>query len=331
MGENATGKTSIVESIYYLAFGKSFRTNKDEEIINKNSTNHSFYIKGSFNDSETIEIGYDGANKLVKKSNNKVKTLSQLIGYFKIVLFSPEDIMLIKGDPKYRRKYMDTSISQIDGEYLKSLQKFKLALKERNEYLKMVDGDVEKLNNEYFEAITKAYIDACVIVEKKREEFIKKINDFSSKICSKISSEEDTLNITYFPDVNVDKYWITFKEKLMIDIYSKTTTWGAARDDFKVAINDALAVDSASQGQIRTACLSLKLAVVDYYKEVSDKIIIILDDVLSELDKNRQNKIVETLDRESQTFITTTSINLLSEKALDNSEIIEIRRGEYHG
>ena len=329
VGKNAPGKTSIVEAIYYLAFAKSFRTNKDEEII-KNVDNfaNTFYLKGLFSDNTTIEIGYDGENKVIKKNNNKIKTLSQMVGYFMVALFCPDDLLLVKGDPKNRRKFIDSSLCQVDKEYLAALQASKKTLKERNEYLKLIDGDETRLDNSYLDAITQNYIASSEVVVKKRANFIKDINVIAKKIVSEISDANDEINLEYKPSVNVDNFWITYKEKKMLDLYAKTTTWGPSRDDFDIVINDKDASSCASQGQVRTSCLALKLAVVEYYKKVTENIIVILDDVFSELDENRQNKILECISDNYQVFITTTNINLLTKNALENSDIIEISRGE---
>lgn len=328
VGKNASGKTSVVEAIYYLAFAKSFRTSKDDEIINSTDLDHVFYIKGEFSDDTVVEIGANGKNKVIKRNNNKVKALSELVGKFMVALFCPDDLLLVKGDPKNRRKFIDSSLCQCDKEYLKALQQAKKALKERNEYLKLIDGNENKLDNNYLDAITKAYIENSCVVVKKRAKFIEDINSIAKSIVGEISEQNDTVFIKYNPDVNVDNFWITYKNKKMVDLFAKTTTWGINRDDFDININEKDASSCASQGQVRTVCLALKLAVVEYYKKVTNNIIVILDDVFSELDENRQNKILECISDNYQVFITTTNINLLTKNALINSDIIEISRGE---
>ena len=326
VGKNASGKTSVVEAIYYLGFAKSFKTNNDEEIIKNDD--QTMFVRGNFSDGTTIEIGYDGKNKLITLNNDKIKRISDLIGTFMVATFNPDDLLLIKGDPKNRRKFIDSSLCQVDKEYLKNLQTLKQALKERNEYLKIVDGDASKIDYKYLDAITKTYIDASIIVENKRIKFIDDISGITKAIVSQISDQKDDVITKFSPNVNVDNFWITYQDKKMLDIYAKTTTWGVLRDDFIVFINGANAESNASQGQIRTTCISMKLAVMEYYKKKTDKILIILDDVFSELDEIRQNKILEMIANDNQVFITTTNINLLTKKALENSEVIEITRGE---
>ena len=332
VGGNATGKTSVVEAIYYLAFAKSFRTSKDEEIIRLNGdADNAFFLKGQFNDGEIIEIGYDGTNKAIKKSGKKIRKLSQMVGYFMVALFYPDDLLLVKGEPRNRRSFIDSNLCQVDKEYLNALQVFKKVLKERNEYLKQLDGDINKINNNYLKALTRTYIETGEIIVKKRIEFIGEINEIASKIVGEISDKKDEINVSFIPNTNVDNFWKTFEERKMQDLYAKTTTWGPTRDDFKVEINGKSADGCASQGQIRTACLALKLAVVEYFKKVTENIIIILDDVFSELDEARQNKVLECISDNYQVFITTTNINLLTKNALENSEIIEVFRGEQDG
>ena len=328
VGKNASGKTSVIEAIYYLAFGKSFKTTKDEELINNSNENNTLYLKAKFSDNEIIEIGYNGENKVFKKSGVKVKSLSKMVGYFLIALFCPDDLLLIKGEPSDRRKFIDSNLCQIDKEYLIALQNMKKTLKERNEYLKIVDADEKKLNINYLDTITYKFIEASKIIEEKRIKFIKEIGEIAKEIALKISGNNDLLSVEFIPNVNVDNFWITYNEKKMLDLYAKTTTWGPQRDDFLVKINQKTAHSSASQGQVRTSSLALKLAVVECFKKYSKNIIIVLDDVFSELDENRQNEILKYLNSDNQVFITTTNINLLTKNALENSEIIEIVRGD---
>ena len=177
IGENAIGKTSLVEAIYFLCFGKSFREAKDIDII---KTNAEFYnIKGEFVDeikkaNDNVIIGYDKKCKKIQKNQNIYKNLSEYVGYFKSIIFSPDDLSFIKGGPIERRKFLDANISQLDSKYLKNLIEYKKILKQRNEFLK--NSTLENYNKDLLTILNTSLVERAKIIIKAREELINKLN-----------------------------------------------------------------------------------------------------------------------------------------------------------
>lgn len=321
LGDNATGKTSLVEAIHCLGFGRSFKSSKDSELIKKSS----FYynIRGEFiseNEINDILLAYDAENKQIKHNEKVYKSISEYLGYFNTVVFSPDDLELIKGSPAIRRKFLDINLAQINKQYLYTLIRFKALLKERNQYLK-TQTDPTLLN-----VLTESFIDTSKRVISQREAFVASLNQVVGPISLKLSKGREKVELVYKPNVNVDNLWKSAKEHASYDTLMQTTTWGPSRDEVLILINGELAATYSSQGQIRTACLAIKLALTEQFSEFNDKIIVILDDVFSELDSERQNELLMLLNKTKQIFITTTSVDNLSPEVLNNSKIIEIRR-----
>lgn len=325
-GQNAVGKTSLVEAIYCLCFGKSFRDINDVDLIKKN--NDYFYILGEFygKENDMISLSYDKSKKIVEKNNKKIKSLSEYLGYFNIVVFSPDDLEMVKGSPANRRKFLDVNISQIDKVYLNSSIRYKKILKERNELLK--NSELDSYNEELLNILTNTLIDEAKVIIKKRTGFVDMLNEILKVKHHQISSGTEEVQIVYKPKNNVENLLKVSKERHSFDIINKTTTWGPSRDDFSFYMNGQDASTYCSQGQIRSICLSLKLALVDLIEKYNEKIIVVLDDVFSELDVVRQNKLLNMLSNEKQTFITTTSIEALTDDVKRDSNLIEIIGGK---
>ena len=325
VGFNAVGKTSLVEAIHCLGFGRSFKTTKDVDLIKKGAA---FYnIKGEFINKETrneILLAYDAKDKRIKNNEKIYKSISEYLGFFNTVVFSPDDLELIKGGPAIRRRFIDINLGQINKHYLYSLIKYKQILKERNQFLKTADG---KDHDEALLAIlTEGLIAASKNVVLDRNTFIEALNKVISKYSLKLSNNKERVELGYKPNASVDNLWKSAKEHASYDLLMQTTTWGPSRDEVVILVNGEMASIYSSQGQIRTACLAIKLGLAELFNQYNDKIIIILDDVFSELDTNRQNELLKLLNKTKQIFITTTSIDNLSVDVLNNSKTIEITR-----
>lgn len=324
VGNNAVGKTSIVEAIHYLGLVRSHRTNIDKELIN--FAYPSSFIKGNFkNDDKNLEIliSLTDKGKKITMNNKPYNNISEYLGLINIVLFSPEDMELIKGSPATRRKFLDTTLSQIDNQYLNSSIKYRKLLKERNELLKTFEKE-ENINLVLLDVYTKGLIAEAKVIINKRLEFINLINPLLGHKTSSITNEVEKAMIIYEPSVEMDKIESSFKESLKNDLFYKTTTKGPHRDDFIININNLNAALFCSQGQQRTAVLGIKLALAEYINKKNKNMIIILDDVFSELDLNRQNEIIQLLNKNVQIFITTTSVENLSKQVLINSTVHNI-------
>ncbi|MFA6890244.1 MAG: DNA replication/repair protein RecF [Bacilli bacterium] len=323
-GDNASGKTSLVEAIHCLGIGKTFKNTKDFDLINK--PNHFMSINALISDDQgdnKVLFAYDGRVKQITKNSKSYKRLSEYLGYINVVVFSPDDLELIKGSPSERRRFLDVNIGQIDHIYLESLIRFKKILKERNEYLKNQDQWIE--DDVMIRTLDDALIKQSQIIIQKRNDFICELNRCVRLINLQLSSQKEIFEIIYDPNCSVDELVMKAHDRHRYDIAMHQTTWGPSRDDVTFLINSAPASIYCSQGQIRTASLSIKLALADMVKRRGNNMIVILDDVLSELDTSRQNEVLKMLDPDKQTFITTTSIQHISKELLDNSTLIQIR------
>ena len=309
-GENAQGKTNIIEAIFLGSMGKSFRTNKDKELIKINEDNCNLEIlfkKSDRNGKINIKLGN---KKEIFINEIKIKKLSELIGNINIVLFTPDDINLLKGGPHNRRKFLDIMISQLRPKYLYIYTLYNKALEERNNYLKRIK--LEDKKDELLEIWEEQIAEYGIIINKYREEFINKIKDKIKKIHKNITNNKEDINIEYFSDcTNKEKYLKLLKERRKLDIIKGYTTKGIHRDDFIIYINGLQINTYGSQGQNRTAILSLKLSELQViYDEINENPILLLDDFMSELDKNRRNKFLENI-KDTQVIITCTDkINL---------------------
>ncbi|HHW99929.1 MAG TPA: DNA replication/repair protein RecF [Acholeplasmataceae bacterium] len=326
VGNNAVGKTSIVEAVHCLGILKSHRTNNDQQLIKVGSDYG--VVKGKFKESEkTNEIIFSitSKGKKIVFNNKAYNNLSEYIGYLSVVMFCPEDMELVKGSPSARRKFLDSNISQINSLYLQSSINYRKILKERNEVLKQIAEEVSKDYN-LLDVYTKTLVKEAKNIIKARNEFINLINPHIEKIAKVISNDKELVKLKYMPSVEYEKIEEVFKTNLKNDLFYKTTTKGPHRDDFEIELNGVNIANFGSQGQQRTAVLALKLALAEVISKNNSNLIVILDDVFSELDLNRQNQIISLLNNSKQIFITTTSVENLSEKILNDSFVIHVNK-----
>ena len=279
LGQNAQGKTNILESIYFLALTRSHRTRNDRDLIYFESTD--FKVSGQLQ-RETgplpLEISLTTKGRITKVNHLKQAKLSNYIGHMNVVLFAPEDLQLIKGSPAGRRKFIDIELGQMKPLYLSDLSQYNHVLKQRNSYLK----NSEKIDATFLEVLDSQLASFGSRVIHHRLEFIKKLEAMLEKNRQK-------------------------------DIFRKTTSIGPHRDDLAFFINNMNAT-FGSQGQHRSVVLSLKLAEIELMEEITrEKPILLLDDVMSELDNYRQLQLLETISNNIQTFITTTTLDHLKE------------------
>ncbi len=311
IGKNGQGKTNIVESIYMLSFGKSFRTSKDKEIIKFEKEN--LYVGGSFSKEYTrgiIEIGISKTKKGIKVNKIPIQKIYELLGNINVVIFSPEDLRLVKEGPKERRLFIDKEISQVIPKYYNYLTNYNKILFQRNQLLKKMNVD-ENLLSVYDESLARygAYIYVL------RRDFIEKIGKISSEMHHKLTNRQENLNISYKnqikinEDDTIESVYDKFLQKLVSnrqnDIDTRTTRYGIHKDDINIYVNELDVRLYGSQGQQRTASISLKLSEIELInQEVGEYPILILDDVFSELDEIRQKLLIENLSI-VQMFITT--------------------------
>ena len=309
-GENAQGKTNIIESIFLCSMGRSFRTNKEKELIKFNEKNTIVEIefeKKDRNGKIKIEIG---EKKQIFLNGIKLKKLSELLGNINMVIFTPDDINILKGGPQNRRKFLDVMISQLRPNYMHLLTLYLRTLEQRNNYLKQIK--LEKKDENMLDIWDEKLVDYGIKIYEYRLEYIEKIQKKIKKIHKEITEEKEEIEIKYFSDANTRQNFLNeLKSRRKLDIIKGYTTKGIHRDDFMIYINDKEVQIYGSQGQNRTAILSLKLSELNIiYDDIGESPILLLDDFMSELDNKRREKFLKNIEN-IQVIITCTEKILL--------------------
>ncbi len=330
VGNNGVGKTNIVEAINYLTLGKSFKTNNDEELIKFDEEYLKINLEFVSKSKKTIQCVISKNSKKIIYNDYEIKKLSELNGKLISVLFTPIDVNLFKDSPALRRRFLNIYISSFDNSYLKQLSLFNNLLKERNALLKN-----ERIDRNYLEIIDDKLIETSYPIMIKRKEIIKKLNLSINTIFQNIDSTSNEISLVYKTDLDLEDYQEyyqsmkrKYKEDFESDIRRKSTSRGIHHDDMIMLLNGREIGLYGSQGQNRIGSLSLKLTMIELIKqEIDEDPIIILDDVLSELDIEHQNKLLEILKNYEQVFITCADNSLL----VDDASIYKIENGKLIG
>lgn len=324
-GPNASGKTSIVEAIGYLGLCKSFKNSKDANLVKIKESY--FSICGKFVENEDcldLIASFVNGEKAIKRNNIQIKKISDYIGEFIVLSFIPDDLDIAKGYPQERRRFLNVNISQLNKDYFGSLSRYNKILKLRNAYLK----DNNNIDMLYLDAISSKLVLEGKKIIKYRNEFINSIDQYVNSCAISLSKGKEKIKLVYNPNINEDKFEDELKKAQNYDVLNQTTSVGPHKDDFYILINGKEASKYGSQGQIRTAIISLKMGLSKYLKSLNKNQLIILDDVFSELDTNRQEEMLLMLDQECQIFITTTNIEHINKEILNKSNLIEMRKEE---
>lgn len=308
-GDNAQGKTNILEAIYFTSLGKSFRTNKEKEIVKENESQAKIeinFIKNNRKEKINAEIS-DKKNFYI--NDIPVKKLSELVGKINIVLFSPEDIEILRNEPIKRRKFLNIMISQLRPKYIFLLSEYNKVLEQRNNYLKKIK--YENKSQEYLTIWDEQLEKIGIKIYEYRKEFIEKINNKIKKIHLNTTENKENIEIKYKTNIDKKNYMENLLKNKSVDIQKGYTSIGIHRDDFEIYINKKNVAIFGSQGQQRTSIISLKLAEAEViYDEIEEYPIVLLDDFMSELDKKRINGFIQNI-KNNQVLITTTDkINL---------------------
>ena len=328
MGDNAQGKTNILEGIYYCAFARSHRTSKDRELINWNADNALLSVSvGRERLDKRIDISIlkDG-KKAIQINKIKIKKIGELFGNFNVVMFSPEDLKIVKSGPSERRKFLDIELSQMERLYLYQLTNYNKILIQRNNLLKQIRFQNNLIDT--LEAWDIQLVKYGSEVIKYREKFIKHLGKVCQKIHNKLTGGKEQILLEYDRNVGYDSYLTELKKKRQKDLKYFTTTVGPHRDDISFVVNGIDIRKYGSQGQQRTAALSLKLAQIQLMREVmKESPILLLDDVLSELDSNRKTYLLESI-KDTQTIITCTGLDEFISKHLPIQRMFQIKAGK---
>lgn len=337
VGPNAQGKTNLLESIFVLALTRSHRTHQDKELIRWNSPGALLHAEvekryGSI----TLDLSISPQGKKAKVNGLEQRKLSNFIGSLNVVMFAPEDLEIVKGSPGVRRRFLDMEIGQVHPAYLYDLSQYNKILLQRNNYLKQLFSThgapvmLDVWNEQLVQFGTK--------IMKKRQSFIKKLQNWAEKIHAGITNGQEQLRIEYDSSLQAaieeeeavlfDRFMIKLSQVKDQELRRGVTMVGPHRDDLRFFINDKEVQIYGSQGQQRTTALSLKLAEIELiHEEVGEYPLLLLDDVLSELDRYRQTQLIETFQSKVQTFITTTGIESINLSKLESASLIHVRDG----
>lgn len=306
-GNNAQGKTNILEALYFGAFGRSFRTNKEGELINFEDNASNICIDYEKNDRlNKLEIALNKKEKKTIKLNGiKIAKNSELVGNINIVIFSPDDILILKQGPSLRRRFLDILISQLKPKYLHELGEFNKVLEQRNNLLKSKKLETLEIWNEQI-------AQKAEIIYKYRKEYIEKIQEKLEEIHPELTNDKEKIKIRYITRFKTKEDFLDIlNQNLNLDLLRGYTSEGPQREDFEILINEKSLNLYGSQGQHRTAILALKIAEMKIIEdEILDSPILLLDDITSELDEHRIQAIFNSVNK-YQVFITCTDINLI--------------------
>ena len=316
IGDNGQGKTNLLESIYLCSIGKTFKLNTENDLIKFGQNNFEIEIlvnKGN-NENKTINIAYSKNQKRIVKINGvKLDKNSELIGYMNNVIFTPDDLKIVKGSPNERRKFVNIDISQIKPKYKYLLKNYKKVILGRNNILKKLNinsnRDVLSIWDDYL-------IDIGSEISFYRNEYVNKLKQHASDIYTDISDNKESFDLSYKCDIgNVDNmskedikklYRLKIEKNIENDIFRKNSLYGPHKDDIMIKINNKDFKYFGSQGQQRSAVLAIKLAEIEIIKnEIGEYPVLLLDDVLSELDNKRKGFLIDYI-KDIQTIITST-------------------------
>ncbi|MDR1013110.1 MAG: DNA replication/repair protein RecF [Lactobacillales bacterium] len=323
LGANAQGKTNLLESLYVLALTRSHRTSKEKELICFRE--EVAKICGTVEKLTTklsMEVALTIKGCKAKVNHIEQKRLADYIGKLNVILFSPEDLDIIKGSPNIRRRFLDMEISQISSIYLYDLMQYQTILKQRNSYLKQIiaQSKTKQTPDElYYDVLSEQLANFGAKIIYSRLTFVKKLEKWANLLHSNISNQHEQLKLNYSSSFSLPKektvknikqaFIQQLKSKRKYELFRGMSFYGPHRDDIHFFVNDINVAIFGSQGQQRTTALAIKLAEIDLiYEKIGEYPLLLLDDVMSELDNKRQINLLETIFGKTQTFITTTTL-----------------------
>lgn len=330
IGDNAQGKTNLLESIYVLAVTKSFLSITDKGLIKFD--NKFSIIRGvldSNNSNDNLEILFNDNGKVVRINNKEIKKLSDYISKMNVVIFSTDNIRMFKESPGARRKCFNVQISQMNRRYLKLLNDYNVILRQRNEFLKIINLN-KKSDTDYLDILNNKYVDISLEIYNYRNEYVDSINSYLDDMFYSITDNKG-IKLRYISNMDNDREVLLdkLKKNLNKEIMYKMTLIGPNRDDFCFYLDNKNLSLYGSQGQIRSAVLALKMSeVLLFTDKVGESPILLLDDMFSELDINKRNNILRHLINDVQTVITTTDIENISEDIRKKANVYRIENGK---
>ena len=338
IGENAQGKTNLMESIYALAMTKSHRTTNDKELIGWNKEFAT--VKGTVEKTATktnLELQFSKKGKIAKVNYLEQKRLSSYLGNLNVILFAPENLTLVKGSPQNRRKFVDMELGQMSSLYLYDLVEYNRVLKQRNTYLKQL-AIKKKQPDEYLDVLSEMLSELASKIVFHRLDFMKQLEALAIPIHDQLSLGREKFSVSYQATIPLEDgltpsqmkeiYMNQFKKNQTREADQATTLIGPHRDDLIFYLNEVPVQTYGSQGQQRSTVLSLKLAEIELMKlSTGEYPLLLLDDVLSELDDDRQTHLIKAIENKVQTFITTTSLDGIKQQFINEPVVIPIEKG----
>ena len=337
IGDNGKGKTNILESIYVLSLTKSNRYGVEENLIKFDE--EIAKLEGIVRKDDLIkkqEIYLTKKKKQIFINNKEMRRIRDYISNFCVISFTPEDLEIVKGSPNVRRNMINIDISQLHNNYISYLNEFNQIVKIRNEYLKKmnVDGNSDV---RYLDVVNTSMVEKGIKIYQYRYDFFKKINELLPKIFKKLSGL-DNLMIKYETNFDLGEFELekvkkNYESKLnknfKVELMQGVTLVGPHRDDFSFDLSGINMKEFSSQGQQRLAIIALKIAEIYLYKEETGEYpVLLLDDIFSEIDTKKRNKIVSFLLKDIQSIITTTDINDIDEDLVKNATIFKVNNNK---
>ena len=342
IGQNAQGKTNLLEAIYFLALTRSHRTSSDKELIafGQDFANISGHIYKSQID-VSLRVLLSKKGKKVWINRVEQAKLSKYVGQLNAILFSPEDLDLIKGAPSLRRRFMDQEFGQINAEYLYFAGKYKQVLQQKNNYLKQLASGAAH-DTLFLDVLSDQLAGVAAEVIVRRFKFLHFLDNYAQNAYTSISSSNEKLKINYRPSVRditedddveivYQKLLASFQKNKQTELLKKTTLSGPHRDDIEFELDGKDAHLYGSQGQQRTIALSVKLAEIQLVHHLTSEYpLLLLDDVMSELDHSRQSALLNYIHGKTQTFITTTDLEGISWEIIKKPKVYRIKSGKIY-
>lgn len=329
-GQNGMGKTNLIEAIYMLGLTKTFRAGPENVIIKKGKNISK--IEGTIEDHilNNYKLIISDAGKRIKIDNKKITKMSDYISKINIILFSPDDLKIIKDTPMTRRRLLNIEISSINSAYVTYLTNYNKVLKQRNYYLKALNKK-NISQNEFLHILTEQLVDIGLIITEIRETFLKNINAYINDIYYEIT-HKGALKINYksdFKSKSKDQILNLFSKNISREIIMGKTLYGPHHDDIEFVIDTNPVKEYSSVGEQKNSVIAFKLAEIKNIEEkLHKKPILILDDLFSELDKEKINNILNLINNDLQTFITTTEIDKVDSKLISKSRIYHVINGQ---
>ncbi|MGC7871667.1 DNA replication/repair protein RecF [Desulfosporosinus sp. SYSU MS00001] len=331
IGNNGQGKTNIIEGIYYLLTGKSYRVKREHELLKWDKTD--FHLYGDFivnHHKIFLESHYQNSKKRVKVNQVSCQRLSDFVGTINVVFFSPDDLIMVKGGPSERRRFLDLHIAQIRPGYVSLLNAYNKVIQQKNALLKTHNND-KSLKNSQLRLWNTQIVELGTKIILRRDELTKQIQKVADQIYMNLTSQKEKLDISYYAlgkrdiqDALLD-FPDLLNQKMDQEIERQMVLIGPHRDDLQILLDDKPARLYASQGQQRSLVLSLKLSELELIRqEKGEYPLLLLDDVLSELDSFRRNYLIEFIESSHiQTIITMTS----AESQLEAGALFQVDKG----